>query len=79
MKKTLFTAAMLFVAYCLLVVLYSFAADKGIIAQSAQNLGLTKASTMLHQSAVHALSSQASRGSIIDPVPQPPIPKPPQA
>jgi len=76
MKRTLFTAALLFAVYCLVAVLYTFAAERGILADSARAVGLTDTSTVLHQTAVHTSSTQASHRSFIDPVPIPPPPRP---
>ena len=76
MKRNLFTAALLFVVYCLVVVIYSFAAENGMIGRSADELGLARNSTLLHQTAVHEPSSQSSLRSFIDPIPDPPFPRP---
>jgi len=81
MRKKLFTAAMLFIAYCLVAVLHSSAAGNGLIAKPTHELVLTNTSALLHQDVVHATSSSASTRSFIDPIPDPPFPrpKPPQA
>jgi len=81
MKRNLFTAALLFVVYCLVVVIYSFAAENGMIGRSVAELGLTRNSTLLHQTAVYEPSSRSSFRNFIDPIPDPPFPrpKPPQA
>jgi len=76
MKRNLFTAALLFVVYCLVVVFYSFAAENGMIGRSVDELGLARNSTLLHQTAVHEPSSQPSLRSFIDPIPDPPFPRP---
>lgn len=76
MRKKLFTAAMLFLAYCLVVVLYSYTADSGLIEKSAYQLGLTKAAGIFHQTGIQSTSSLVTTRSFIDPIPDPPFPRP---
>ncbi|MFQ5865639.1 MAG: hypothetical protein ACE5IW_10455 [bacterium] len=77
MKNKLFAVAMVVLLYVFFVVAFSMADNQGLVSKVLSDVGLSSASAMPSTSSSPNLESAiSSKGSLIDPLPDPIRPRP---